>query len=309
MVRGACAGGRGVRRRRPSARSASRGQASGDHGRAAPAPVDGRLKEWTLRTPALRSPTGVRVLPAGYGAHPTRRYPVLYLLHGADADFRSVDTLRRRGGHQRPGAADHRHARRRCRWLVHRLVRRRPSGPATLGDLSRGPAIPWVDAQYRTVAAPRGRAIAGLSMGGFGALTYAARHPGTFAAAASFSARLSAPRPRGARATMRRRAGAPTCRSIWPAGCGRSSCSCCAPATGGPARWTAPGARGLRRLRARALPARGNLRLHQRLRALRIRHVWDDYGPGTHDWPYWRLICARRCLCYRAPRSRLLSIT
>jgi diacylglycerol O-acyltransferase / trehalose O-mycolyltransferase len=16
--------------------------------------------------------------------------------------------------------------------------------------------------------------------------------------------------------------------------------------------------------------------------------VWDDYGPGTHDWPYWR---------------------
>jgi diacylglycerol O-acyltransferase/trehalose O-mycolyltransferase len=25
-----------------------------------------------------------------------------------------------------------------------------------------------------------------------------------------------------------------------------------------------------------------------RLRALHIRHVWDDYGPGTHDWPYWR---------------------
>ena len=33
---------------------------------------------------------------------------------------------------------------------------------------------------------------------------------------------------------------------------------------------------------------RGNVRLHRRLRALGIRHVWDDYGPGTHDWPYWR---------------------
>ena len=32
----------------------------------------------------------------------------------------------------------------------------------------------------------------------------------------------------------------------------------------------------------------GNVRLHQRLRALGIRHIWDDYGPGTHDWPYWR---------------------
>ena len=44
-----------------------------------------------------------------------------------------------------------------------------------------------VDRRFRTVAARRGRAIAGLSMGGFGALSYAARHPDRFAAAASFS--------------------------------------------------------------------------------------------------------------------------
>ena len=30
------------------------------------------------------------------------------------------------------------------------------------------------------------------------------------------------------------------------------------------------------------------MRLHERLRALGIRHTWDDYGAGTHDWPYWR---------------------
>jgi len=26
---------------------------------------------------------------------------------------------------------------------------------------------------------------------------------------------------------------------------------------------------------------------HNRLTALGIAHVWDDYGPGGHDWPYW----------------------
>ena len=28
--------------------------------------------------------------------------------------------------------------------------------------------------------------------------------------------------------------------------------------------------------------------LHDRLGALGIPHVWDDYGPGGHIWPYWR---------------------
>jgi S-formylglutathione hydrolase FrmB len=28
--------------------------------------------------------------------------------------------------------------------------------------------------------------------------------------------------------------------------------------------------------------------LHKRLVALGIPHIWDDYGKGTHTWPYWR---------------------
>jgi diacylglycerol O-acyltransferase / trehalose O-mycolyltransferase len=28
--------------------------------------------------------------------------------------------------------------------------------------------------------------------------------------------------------------------------------------------------------------------LHRRLRSLGIEHLWDDYGPGAHLWPYWR---------------------
>src|SRR5262249_24943376 len=27
---------------------------------------------------------------------------------------------------------------------------------------------------------------------------------------------------------------------------------------------------------------------HQRLVALHIPSIWDDYGPGGHDWPYWQ---------------------
>ena len=45
----------------------------------------------------------------------------------------------------------------------------------------------WVDKTYRTIAARDARGIAGNSMGGYGALMLAMRHPDLFAAAASHS--------------------------------------------------------------------------------------------------------------------------
>jgi S-formylglutathione hydrolase FrmB len=45
----------------------------------------------------------------------------------------------------------------------------------------------YVDSHYRTIAARDGRGIAGMSMGGYGALMLAARHPDLFAATASHS--------------------------------------------------------------------------------------------------------------------------
>lgn len=47
--------------------------------------------------------------------------------------------------------------------------------------------IPYVDAHYRTVAMREGRAIAGLSMGGYGAMFLGLKHHEMFAAAASLS--------------------------------------------------------------------------------------------------------------------------
>ena len=253
--------------------------------------VDPRLTEWTLRTPALDVETRVRVLlPAGYGAHPERRYPVLYLLHGRGGAY---------GDWTRYGAAE-------------RITARTPlivvmpdaGRDAEYTDWYQGGApilprwetyhvgqlVPWVDKRFRTIAARRGRAIAGLSMGGFGALSYAGRHPATYAAVASFSGALEI----GSEDAWGARAAEPAqWRAHLPVDLASRlrSLALVELRTGN----GAPGPldrRGTKRgcpacvIERVLLPM--NVRMHERLRALGIRHVWDDYGPGTHDWPYWR---------------------
>jgi diacylglycerol O-acyltransferase/trehalose O-mycolyltransferase len=250
-----------------------------------------RLEEWTLRTAALSDPTRVRVLlPAGYASHAGHRYPVLYLLHGADSDYRSWT---RYGDAQAitahapmivvmpDGGADG--------WYTDWYQGAKPVQPRW-ETYHVGELVPWIDATYRTIAARRGRAIAGLSMGGFGALSYAARHPGTFAAAASFSGALEVG---SADAWGERSANEARWRAHLPISIASRlrSLALVELRTGdgrpGPLdrRGTKPGCA------ACALERflhTGNVHLHARLRALGIRHVWDDYGPGTHDWPYWR---------------------
>jgi diacylglycerol O-acyltransferase / trehalose O-mycolyltransferase len=227
--------------------------------------LDSRMSEWTLRSTALGADTRVRVVvPAGYAAHPERRYPVLYLLHGRGGRF---SDWTRYGGAERATAHTP-------------LIVVMPDGGAEATYTGRwtayhaGQLVRWVDTRFRTVAARRGRAIAGLSMGGFGALSYAGREPGTYVAAASFSGalELSSPRPVDLAPRLRSlalielRTGdgvpGPLDRRGTKRGCG----ACVIEGIVRPM----------------------NVRMHQRLRALGIRHVWDDYGAGTHDWPYWR---------------------
>src|SRR3546814_15891875 len=47
--------------------------------------------------------------------------------------------------------------------------------------------VGWIDENFRTIDDRSGRAIVGLSQGGFGSLSYAARNPGPYGAVASFS--------------------------------------------------------------------------------------------------------------------------
>ena len=48
--------------------------------------------------------------------------------------------------------------------------------------------IPYIEAKYRILKQKRFRGVAGLSMGGYGALVYAMKHPEMFSACAAFSA-------------------------------------------------------------------------------------------------------------------------
>lgn len=141
---------------------------------------------------AIRGPHQVRViLPDGYDQHPTLRYPVVYLLHGG-GDARSDQWVE--GG----GVAEQLTAGApvitvlpeggRVGWYTDWV----DPGEHTQrwAEFHLDQLVPWIDANLRTVDAKRGRAIAGLSMGGFGAINYAARRPDLFAYAASFSGAL-----------------------------------------------------------------------------------------------------------------------
>jgi S-formylglutathione hydrolase FrmB len=253
--------------------------------------LDSRLEQLTFTTPALARPTGVRVLlPAGYAAHRHRRYPVLYLLHGAAADFTSWTV---KGDAEQLTARDP-------------LIVVMPDSGAAGGYVdwynggAAGPPewetyhitqlIPWIDAHLRTIARRAGRAVAGLSMGGFGAMSYAARHPELFAAVASFSGALDTNNPLDIAVTGGNVFGPRLTQEV---------------------RWRAHNPWDLAaNLRGVSITIRtGNglpggpfgggdifevavhqmsVSFHDRLTALGIPSVWDDYGPGGHLWPYWR---------------------
>jgi S-formylglutathione hydrolase FrmB len=148
-------------------------------------PAASQLRTLTLYSPALHSLTRVNILlPIDY-AGSRRRYPVLYLLHGFTNSYASwaADTDLIRFARPFP------------------MIIVMPDGGNGwyINDANGGPRwedyhihqlIPFIDSHYRTIAGRAGRAIAGLSMGGFGALSYAARHPDLFIAAASFSGAL-----------------------------------------------------------------------------------------------------------------------
>lgn len=123
------------------------------------------------------------ILPPDYRISTVSRYPVLYLLHGL-------------GGHysdwvNRTNVADHA--------AQFRMIIVMPEGHDSWYVDGAGGVndeyesyilkelMPDVDKRYRTIQARYGRAVAGLSMGGYGAFKYGLKYPNTFAFAASVS--------------------------------------------------------------------------------------------------------------------------
>jgi S-formylglutathione hydrolase FrmB len=150
--------------------------------------LDPRLQELTFTTPALKDETHVRVLlPDGYDASGATRYPVLYLLHGSVDDYKSwtdkgdAEAITK-GAPLIVVMPDAGQFGNYTNWYNDGAF-----GPPRWETYHIGQLLPWIDAHYPTVARRRGRAIAGLSMGGGGAMSYAARHPGKFVSASAFS--------------------------------------------------------------------------------------------------------------------------
>jgi putative tributyrin esterase len=149
-------------------------------------------------------------------------------------------------------------------------------GTGRFEDYMVGEVLPEVERALGVVVNRSRRAIAGLSMGGFGALALALRHPGLFCAAGSLSGAFEALRRPGQRALGRRifgRAGGDYWRQHDPA-------------------WLVANRRASRRValhincgRADGL-IEANRRLHQRLEALGVAHEYREF-PGAHDWGYW----------------------
>jgi S-formylglutathione hydrolase FrmB len=249
-----------------------------------------RVVDLTVRSPALGSTAMVRLLQPDRGSKP---WPVLFLLHGCCDSYeswtRSTDVERLPA--------------------LRKVLVVMPDGGDVgfYSDWRHGPAWETFHTRElpalleRSYGAGTERAIAGLSMGGLGAIDYAARHPGMFAAAASFSGVLH-PLASPAYWLGLFSAYAPDERDVW----------------GDPridrANWAAhdPTELAARLRGVRLFVSSGNGRpgpldppatkrnpvervvyaesraFARRLRELRIPARVDFYGPGTHDWPYWQ---------------------
>lgn len=276
-----------------------------------------RLLELTVSSEAVGHDIGVRLLlPRDWDRQPRRDWPTLYLLHGCcdgDTGYRSwtdktdVEELTARSNV---------------------LVVMPEAGPAGFySDWRSGPA--WetfhltelrrlLERQYRS---DDRRAVAGLSMGGFGALSYAARHPGFFRAAASYSG------------VVHTTYQGPDLVQGLVSGWGLDPDDLWGDPVADAGTWAAHNPYDLaKRLRGTPLYlSTGNgqpgpldppdaqpdslerflgeesVALAERLRALRIPVTTDFYGPGRHAWPYWeralhdsfplleRALCGHRC--------------
>jgi S-formylglutathione hydrolase FrmB len=277
--------------------------------------LDARLLALTVATPALRGNANVRILlPEGYAAHPQRRYPVLYLLHGTSGGAADWTTM---------GDAEKTTAGRQL-IVVMPDIGQNDNGGGWCTDWYNGGAfgepqweqfhidqlIPWIDHGLRTLADRDGRAIAGLSQGGFCSMSYAARHPDLFSEALSFSGAPDIAYDTEAQALVTPVINAtetgldqvPPNSMFGPRSTQEINWAAHDPTT------LAENLRGMRLViytgngqpgpfdtgvpNPGAMAIEGGVEqlstmFHNRLQALGIPSTFDDYGPGTHSWPYW----------------------
>jgi enterochelin esterase-like enzyme len=153
------------------------------------------LEHRSLASPSMGQEIGFNVwVPPAY-ATGRERFPVIYFLHGA-------------GGNENSDAGG-------FSGLVRKAIeekkippvlcvfpnggmsgyRDQPEGKVMVETFIVKELIPYVDANWRTLARREGRALAGFSMGGGGAMRFAVKYPDLFCAAGSWAAAIGSRRP------------------------------------------------------------------------------------------------------------------
>jgi S-formylglutathione hydrolase FrmB len=151
----------------------------------------------TFRSVALQGAVHARVvLPRGY-ATSHQRYPVVYFLHGLPANggaYEGNDWLIDALEHAGPAIL-----------VMPQGARANDTDPEYLNwgvgrnweDYIAGEVPRYVDAHFRTIRSRDGRAIVGLSAGGYGATILGLHHLGRFAAIESWSGYFAPTDPTG----------------------------------------------------------------------------------------------------------------
>jgi S-formylglutathione hydrolase FrmB len=267
--------------------------------------VTDRLLTLTISTPAFTEPTKVDIdLPTGYAKHPSRHWPVTYFTAGTMNNYDAFNTIV--DGQE--------------------LTKHYPSivvspdansgywsdwynagafGPPEYETFVIEQLIPLIDAHFRTIPNRAHRLIFGISMGGYGSMMLAARHPDLFSSAASLSGAVDSNLPANGAVLSASSTfdGAPVDAIYGP----RSTQE---------VRWRGHNptdlANNLRSLDLQVRTANGvpnpgigedpasadgvscvveggvhgaSIDLHKKLAGLAIGHLWQDYGPGCHTVP------------------------
>jgi S-formylglutathione hydrolase FrmB len=140
-------------------------------------------------------------LPAGYDAgaatSPPKRYPVLYFLHGLGDN---EQTLFNSGGWTLLDDLGNQH--KMGDFLIVAPEGRRSfyinsaDGSVSYSDFFLQEFLPHIEREYRIRPGRAGRAISGISMGGYGAIRFAFAHPELFSAVSAQSAALITETPK-----------------------------------------------------------------------------------------------------------------
>lgn len=166
------------------------------------AQAQGRIDCSALKSSVLSQTVHYCVmLPPGYdaaiAAHPPRRYPVLYFLHGLGDN---EQTLFRTGGWTL--IEDLRQQKQISDFLVvapegkSSFYINSADGRVRYSDFFLREFIPYIESHYSIRRERSARAISGISMGGYGALRFAFAHPEMFSSVSAQSAALITASPR-----------------------------------------------------------------------------------------------------------------